>query len=238
MQRIDFSASLAPVLMADAKGQRQWLGEDLAQSLVASGLAHGVAEHSAEIGAQAAQRPVGALELLGVGIALIGHQRPLAHPRVGLAQGHAVPLRQPRQKLARPVHELRVGRERHRLGLHGRVDDHPGEVRGLGRARARRRAQALLDQRDKLLLAHALTPARQRRPVERKRVAEELLAAEQLIVRVLEKARAKLFIGQIVRVLEDRQARHEPRRQRRLARLVRIDRAEPLLQEPPVDRSG
>jgi hypothetical protein len=147
-----------------------------------------------------------------------------------------VPLRQPRQKLARPVHELRVGRERHRLGLHGRVDDHPGEVRGLGRARARRRAQALLDQRDKLLLAHALTPARQRRPVERKRVAEELLAAEQLIVRVLEKARAKLFIGQIVRVLEDRQARHEPRRQRRLARLVRIDRAEPRLEKAPVDR--
>ena len=41
--------------------------------------------------------------------------------------------------------------------------------------------QALLDQRDELLLAHALAPARQRRAVERQLVTEELLAAEQLI---------------------------------------------------------
>src|SRR4051812_6236267 len=37
-------------------------------------------------------------------------------------------------------------------------------------------------------------------------------------------------------VLDDRQPRHQPRRQRRAAGLVRIDRSELLLQEAPVDR--
>src|SRR5215212_3873335 len=38
-------------------------------------------------------------------------------------------------------------------------------------------------------------------------------------------------------VLEDRQARHQPRRQRRASEGVRIDHPEPLLEEAPVDRS-
>ena len=38
-------------------------------------------------------------------------------------------------------------------------------------------------------------------------------------------------------VLEDREPRHQPRRQRRMPPdLVGIDRAEPLLEEAPVDR--
>ena len=113
---------------------------------------------------------------------------------------------EPNQPLARPVHELGVGRKRHRLRLHGRVDDHLREVRGLGRADACRRVQALLDQRDELLLAHALAPARQRRSVERQLVTEELLATEELEVRVLDPARAEVLVRQIARVLEDRQA--------------------------------
>ena len=205
---------------------------------VALDLAHDVAEDPAEIGSHAAQRPVGALELLGVGVALVGDQRVLADPLIGLAQPHAVPLGQPHQPLARPMHQLGVGRERHRLRLHRRVDDDLGEVRGLRRAGARRRVQALLDQRDELLLAHPLAPARQRRAVERQLVPEELLAAEELEIRVLDPALAELLVGQVVRVLEDRQPRHQPRRQRRLAGLVRIDRAEPLLQKAPVDRRG
>src|SRR4029077_16644138 len=36
--------------------------------------------------------------------------------------------------------------------------------------------------------------------------------------------------------LEDREPRHQPRRQRRMAGLVGIDRAEPLLEKAPVDR--
>ena len=61
---------------------------------------------------------------------------------------------------------------------------------------------------------------------------------EELIVRVLDPACAEFLVGQVVRVLEDRQTRHQPRRKRRLTGLVRIDRPEPLLQKPPVDRRG
>ena len=76
---------------------------------------------------------------------------------------------------------------------------------GLAAPRACRRVQALLDQRDEFLLAHPLAPARQRRPVERQLVDEELLAAEKLIVWVLDPARAQLLVGQIMRMLEDRE---------------------------------
>jgi len=41
-----------------------------------------------------------------------------------------------------------------------------------------------------------------------------------------------------MRVLENREPGHQPRRQRRLTRPVRIDRPEPLLKKPPVDRRG
>jgi hypothetical protein len=67
-------------------------------------------------------------------------------------------------------------------------------------------------------------------------VAKELLAAEQLIVRVLEPARAQPLVGEVVHVLEDRKSRHQPRRQRRMAGSLRIDRAEPLFQKTPIDR--
>ena len=48
-----------------------------------------IAADPSEIGADGPERPVGALELLGVGIALMGDQRPLADPLIGLAQAHA-----------------------------------------------------------------------------------------------------------------------------------------------------
>ena len=60
------------------------------------------------------------------------------------------------------MHQLGVRREGNRLLLHGRVDDHLPEVRGLGGSQAGRDRQALLDQRDELVLPHALAPARQR----------------------------------------------------------------------------
>jgi hypothetical protein len=68
-------------LMANPEGERQRLGEDLAPGRVAFGFADDVAEDPAEIGAHAAQRPVGALELLGVGVALVGDQSVLADAR-------------------------------------------------------------------------------------------------------------------------------------------------------------
>src|SRR6266542_2975898 len=53
---------------------------------------------------------------------------------------------------------------------------------------------------------------------------EELLAAEVLEVRVLHPPIAQSLVGKVISVLEDRQPRHQPRRQRRLARLVGVDR--------------
>src|SRR6266567_2565844 len=53
---------------------------------------------------------------------------------------------------------------------------------------------------------------------------EKLLAAEVLEVRVLHPAIAQSLVGKVISVLEDRQPRHQPRRQRRLARLVGVDR--------------
>ena len=64
---------------------------------------------------------------------------------------------------------------------------------------------------------------------------EELLAAEELVIGVLDPAGAQILIGQIVHVL-DRQPGHQPRRQRRMSGLVRIDRAQPLLEEAPGNR--
>jgi len=90
----------------------------------------------------------------------------------------------------------------------------------LGRAGARGDVQALLEQGDELLLTHALAPARQRRAIEHQPVLEELLAAEVLVIGVLDPALAQHLIGQVIAVLEDRQPRHQPCRQRRVAGIV------------------
>ena len=83
------------------------------------------ADNAAEIGAQLLEHPVGTLELLGVGIALMLDQGELTHPSIGLAQTNPGELRQPHQLLARPVQKLGVGWECHILGLNRGVDDHP-----------------------------------------------------------------------------------------------------------------
>ena len=190
------------------------MGEDALQLSLAPDLAYDVARDPAEIGADRPERPVGALELLGVGIALMGDQRMFAHPRVGLAKLDAGPPGQLRQTLAGSMHQLGVGRKGDRLRLYGGVDGHLGKVGGL-----RRHRQALLDQRRKPLLPHPLAPAGQRRAVEGQLVPEELLAAEQLVIGVLNPARTKILVGEIVHGLEDREPRHQPRRQRRMAAL-------------------
>src|SRR5438477_2469538 len=65
---------------------------------------------------------------------------------------------------------------------------------------------------------------------------EELLAAEELVIGVLDPALAQHLVGEVVGVLEDRKPRHQPRRQWRPAGLVLVDRSEFLLEEGPVDR--
>ncbi len=59
-----------------------------------------------------------ALELLGVGEALMLDQRQLGEPHTALAQ---VPRHLPGQRLARPVEKFGVGLEHRVLGLHGGV---------------------------------------------------------------------------------------------------------------------
>ena len=78
--------------------------------------------------------------------------------------------------------------------------------------------------------------AGQRRSVERRLLLEELLAAEQLEIGVLDPALAQRPVGEVVHMLEDRQPRHQPRRQRRMTSLIRMDRAQPRFEKRPVDR--
>ena len=56
------------------------------QLRIAGDLAPDVADGAPEIGLELAQRLVGPLELLGVGIALMLDQRQLADPHIALAQ--------------------------------------------------------------------------------------------------------------------------------------------------------
>ncbi len=63
---------------------------------------------------------------------------------------------------------------------------------------------------------------------------EELLTAEELEVRVLDPTLAQDLIGEVVQVLEDRQACHEAGRQRRSARIIVVDGSEALLKKAPV----
>jgi hypothetical protein len=49
-------------------------------------------------------------------------------------------------------------------------------------------------------------------------------------------ARAQTFVAEIVHVFQDRDPRHQTRRQRRAARNISVNRAEFLLQEFPIDQ--
>ena len=161
MEGIDLRPALAAVLVAHAAGQAHRLGEDLLQGIVASDPAADISDHSAEIGPKLAQSLVGALELMGMGVALVLDQGDLADARIALAKDDAVALGQSHHDLARPVDELGVGRKHHRLGLHRGVDDHPGEVLRSHRRGAGGNRQALLQQSNEFLLTHTLAPARQ-----------------------------------------------------------------------------
>ena len=179
--------------------------------------------------------PPGALELMGMGIAPDHDGGALGHAQIALAQLDALAFGQLDQLLDRPVGEPRIGRMRNRLLLHGGVHHHALEILGLDRPGPMRHRKALLQQRRNLLLAQPLAPARQRRAIERRLVAEHHFAAEVLKIRVLHPAVAQRLVGEIVHVLEDEQPGHQPRRQRRLPRPGATDRTEPSGQETPID---
>ncbi len=237
VQGIDFSASLVLALVAHPFGQPQGLDEYVAQGRLAPDLAGDVAHDAAQHRAEPAQLSSRALELLRVGIALIGDQGVFADPLIGLAQTTPCFLASATSFSRARCISFGVGGMGDGLWLHGGVDDHLGEVRRLRRPGFRRNRQAFLDQGHEPFLAHPLAPARHRRAVEHQLVLEELFAAEQLEIWVFQPPRAKRLVGEVVHVFEDGAARHEPRGQRRMAWRIRINRAQPLFEKAPIDRS-
>jgi hypothetical protein len=67
-------------------------------------------------------------------------------------------------------------------------------------------------------------------------VLEELLAAEVLVIGVLDPALAQHLIGQVIGVFEDGKPCHQSCRQRRMAGIIGVDLAEATFQEPPIHR--
>ena len=172
---------------------------------------------------------------MGMGVAPDHDRRALGDPEIALAQRHAFALGEARPASQGPVHEPRVGRMRDRLGLDGGVHRHALEVLGRDRAGLVGDRKALLNERHELLLAKPLAPARQRGAVEGQLVAEAQLAAEELVIRVLDPARAQHLVREVVHVLQDEEPGHQPRRQGRLARPGVIYRAEAPAEKSPID---
>ena len=69
-------------------------------------------------------------------------------------------------------------------------------------------------------------------------MTEVLLAAEVLVIRILDPAQSELLVRQVVHVLEDRQAGHQTGRQRRLTRTIRVHIAELAADQLPVDQAA
>src|ERR1017187_9464527 len=84
MQAVDLGPALSALLGADAPRQAQQVSERRLKPGIAVDLAGDIADHPAKIGLGLAQSPVGALELLGMGITLMLDEFELADPRIGL----------------------------------------------------------------------------------------------------------------------------------------------------------
>jgi hypothetical protein len=95
------------------------------------------------------------------------------------------------------MHQPRVSRKGDRFFPDGRVDNHLGKVGRLGCSRPGRGRKALLNEGDELVFSHLLAPARHRAPVEGELMLEELLAAEQLIIGILDPTLAQNLVREI-----------------------------------------
>jgi hypothetical protein len=108
---VDLGAALAALLIADPAREPEQLGRLGFERGIALDLAGNVADDAAEIGLRLAQRLLGAAKLVGMGIALVPDEGDLAAALIGLAQLDAEFLCELDQLLARPVHQLGIGRE-------------------------------------------------------------------------------------------------------------------------------
>src|SRR6202171_5065110 len=84
MQAVDLGAALPAFLLAHPPAKAEQVSESALEPIITVDLAADVAGEGAAIGAERAQSPVGALELLGMGVTLMLDQGKLADPRVGL----------------------------------------------------------------------------------------------------------------------------------------------------------
>src|SRR5207247_8005416 len=78
VQGIDLATALAPVLFQHPSGQEQRPHERLPQTFVPNDVPLDVADDAAKIGLELAYAPVGALALMGMGVALVVAQCQLA----------------------------------------------------------------------------------------------------------------------------------------------------------------
>src|SRR5215467_7097311 len=131
--------------------------------------------------------------------------------------------------------ESGVGRMRDRLLLDSGIYRNSFEIFGVDRPGAVGHREALLQQRDDVLLTQPLAPARERRAIKRQLVLEHHFPAEVLEIWVLYPSVAQRLVGEVVHVLEDQQPGHQPRRQRRLPGSHPTHRAEASRQKVPID---
>lgn len=103
VQRVDFGAALMRLLIPYPTGEHEQLGEGPLHSLIGLDLAGDVADDAPQIGFELLQRLFGPLELLGMSVTLVCDEGELSYPRIGLAQGNPMPLRQAHQLLAGPM---------------------------------------------------------------------------------------------------------------------------------------
>jgi hypothetical protein len=108
-------------------------------------LARDIGDAAAKIGLEPARRFLYAVELAGMGVALMPDEREFADACVGLAQRDTEPLGERDQLLAGWVQKLGISRESDVLGLHPGVGNGAGEVCGLHRASPGRERQVSYD---------------------------------------------------------------------------------------------
>src|SRR5712671_3176005 len=84
MQAVDLGAALPAFLLANPPAKAEQVSESGLKPIIAVDLAGDVADDAAEIGLERAQSPVGALELLGMGVTLMLDQGELADPPIRL----------------------------------------------------------------------------------------------------------------------------------------------------------
>ena len=139
------------------------------------------------------------------------------------------------QDLAATMIEPGIGGMGHRLRLHGRVDRHALEVLRCDNAAIETGLDRRLEQNLHAAGADPLAPARHRGAVDWKLILKVIEAAEMLVVRVLDPARAHHLVREIEDVLQEMQPNQQPRRQPGASDLG-VERPERRLEHPPVDQ--